>query len=138
MKLVVDTNRIIAALIKDSAARNILLSGKIDFLTIGIVREEIDMHEAEILKKSNLTRQQLDALLSLLFSKVSVVSDALVKTKMSEAKKIMDIVDKGDTPFIAIALAVENDGIWSEDKHFEKQGRVKIWKTEELLEFIAG
>lgn len=135
MKLVVDTNRIIAALIKDSASRKVLLSDDINFLTIGLAREEIDEHAAEILKKSNVTRQQLDVLLSLLFSKISVVSDNLVKTKMNEAKKIMDAVDKSDTPFIALALAVENDGIWSEDKHFEKQRKIKIWKTGELLEF---
>ena len=38
MKLVVDTNRIIAALIRDSTSRKILLSDKIDFLTIEVTK----------------------------------------------------------------------------------------------------
>jgi predicted nucleic acid-binding protein len=42
MRLVVDTNRIIAALIRNSASRKILLCDKFDFLTVGIARPEID------------------------------------------------------------------------------------------------
>ncbi|MBI5968325.1 MAG: hypothetical protein HY882_10780 [Deltaproteobacteria bacterium] len=42
-------------------------------------------------------------------------------------------IDPGDVPFIALGLAVENDGIWSSDKHFKKIKRFKIWKTSELL-----
>jgi predicted nucleic acid-binding protein len=33
-------------------------------------------------------------------------------------------------------LAVPNEGIWTEDKDFEKQKTVKIWKTKELKEYI--
>ncbi|MBI4014875.1 MAG: hypothetical protein HY365_02890, partial [Candidatus Aenigmarchaeota archaeon] len=53
-----------------------------------------------------------------------------------EAKRIMDKIDPDDTPFIALALAVENDGIWSSDKHFERQNKIKIWKTETLLKLL--
>jgi predicted nucleic acid-binding protein len=42
MKLIVDTNRIIAALIKDSASRKIILSDKIQLLTVGITKSEIE------------------------------------------------------------------------------------------------
>ena len=45
---------------------------------------------------------------------------------MNEAKEIMDKIDPSDTPFIALALVVENDGIWSDDRHFEEQNRIKI------------
>jgi predicted nucleic acid-binding protein len=136
MRLVVDTNRIIAALVRDSASREILLSNKFDFLTIGITKSEIKEHEQEILEKTNLTEEQFNTLISLLFSKIFVVSDMTVASKMTVAEKIMDEIDPSDTPFIALALAVENDGIWSDDKHFEKQNRIKVWKTEELLKLI--
>ncbi|MBI2543348.1 MAG: hypothetical protein HYW24_04125 [Candidatus Aenigmarchaeota archaeon] len=45
MKLVVDTNRIIAALVRDSASRKILLSGKFEFLTVGVTKLEIEEHK---------------------------------------------------------------------------------------------
>jgi predicted nucleic acid-binding protein len=44
---------------------------------------------------------------------------------MDDAKEIMDNIDPSDTPFIALALAVENDGIWSDDEHFNKQNRIR-------------
>jgi predicted nucleic acid-binding protein len=107
MKLIVDTNRIIAALIRDSASRKILLSDKFDFLTVGITKSEIEEHKQELLEKANLTEEQFNIVFSLLFSRIFVVSDIVIESKMSEAKEIMDKIDPSDTPFIALALAVE-------------------------------
>ena len=45
MRLIVDTNRVIAALVKDSTSRKILLSDKINFLTIEITKQEIEEHD---------------------------------------------------------------------------------------------
>lgn len=136
MRLIVDSNRIIAALIRGLASRKILLSDEFELITIGLAKEEIEEHRTEILKKAKLTNDQLESLLLLFFSRVSVISDDLVKTKMGEAKRIMDKIDRDDTPFVALALAVENKGIWSEDKHFQKQFKIKVWKTHELLKLI--
>jgi predicted nucleic acid-binding protein len=136
MRLAVDTNRIIAALVKDSASRKILLSDKFDFLTIEITKQEIEEHRQELLDKTRLTDEQLNLALSLLFSRIFVVSDIVVESKMDQAKKIMDALDPDDTPFVALALAVENDGIWSDDKHFKQQNRIRIWETKDLLTLI--
>jgi len=57
---------------------------------------------------------------------------------MSEAQGIMAKVDGDDTKFIALALAVENDGMWSRDGHFSMQKAVKTWKTSGILEFLGG
>ena len=56
---------------------------------------------------------------------------------MPEAKEIMDKIDKDDTKFIALALAVDNDGVWSDDRHFEMQTTIRIWKTSELAKLMA-
>ncbi len=55
---------------------------------------------------------------------------------LDKADKILGDVHKGDIPFLALALSMSNDGIWSEDKHFEKQDIVKVWKTKEIVELI--
>jgi predicted nucleic acid-binding protein len=136
MKLVVDTNRIIAALIKDFTSREIILSDKIQFLTVGITKSEIEEHKQELLEKANLTEEQFNAIFFLLFSRIFVVSDVVIENKMNEAKEIMDKIDPADTPFIALALAVENDGIWSDDEHFRQQNRIRVWKTRELLRLL--
>ncbi|MBI4141956.1 hypothetical protein HY484_03470 [Candidatus Woesearchaeota archaeon] len=44
----------------------------------------------------------------------------------------MDSIDLNDAPFIAAALATQAD-IWSDDLHFQRQKRVRVWKTKDLL-----
>ncbi len=136
MRLVVNTNRIIAALIKDSWNRKILFSDKIEFLTIGIAKSEVEEHKKELLEKAKISEEELNEMFSILFSKIFVVSDIVIQSKMKEAKEIMDMIDPSDTPFIALALSVENDGIWTNDKHFERQKTIPVWKTEKILEII--
>jgi predicted nucleic acid-binding protein len=136
MRLVVDTNRIIAALAKDSTSRKILFSDEIDFLTTEVTNHEILEHKQELLEKTRLTEDQLNIALSLLFSRILIVSDIVVESKMKEAERIMHTIDPDDTPFIALALAVENDGVWSDDRHFQQQTRIRIWKTKDLLTLI--
>jgi len=55
---------------------------------------------------------------------------------MPEALKIMENIDINDAPILACALAIRNQGIWTEDKHFEKQGKVRMWKSIELLDYV--
>ena len=120
MKLVVDTNRIIAGLIRDSTSRRILLSDKFEFLTVGVTKSEIEEHKQEIIDKAKVTGEEFNKIFSLLFSKIFVISDVTIEAKMEEAKQIMDDIDPDDTPFIALALSVENDGVWNDDKHFQQ------------------
>jgi predicted nucleic acid-binding protein len=136
LRLVVNSDRVIAALIRDSKSREIVLSGKFELFTIDFALSEIHEHEEEILRKAHLPKSHFKSLLSILFSKILVASDLAVETKMNDAMKIMDRIDPDDTPFIALALAIENDGIWTEDRHFEKQKVVKIWKTADLLRLM--
>lgn len=137
MNLVVDTNRIIAALARDSASRKIILSEEFSLLTVGVSKEEIKEHKQELLDKAKLTEEHLDTILALLFSRILIVDNIVIERKMNEAKKIMGEIDPDDTPFAALALAVENEGIWSDDKHFEQQNRIRVWKTKELLALIS-
>ncbi len=136
MKIIVDTNRIIAALIKDSASRKILLSGKFEFLTVGVTKSEIEKYKQELMEKVQLTEGEFNRIFSLLYSKIFVVEDIVIESKMEEARLVMDKVDPNDTPFIALALGIETDGIWSHDKHFERQNKIRILKTDKLLNLL--
>lgn len=136
MILIADTNRIIAALIKDSTSREILLSDKFVFLTVGFTKTELKEHMKEILKKANISETALDSLLALIFGNIYVIDDSIIKNNFEDAKKIMDSIDPNDTPYIALVLSVENSGIWSDDKHFQKQNKVRIWKTPELMKLL--
>lgn len=135
MKLLLDTNTIISALIKDGESRKIIFHTKIELATIHFSKEEIKEHALLIQKKAKIDREELDALLDNITEKCLLVRDELIIEKMPEAKKIMWSIDPKDTPFIAAALAIGAD-IWSDDKHFEKQNSVKVWKTKDLLKYL--
>lgn len=136
MIFVVDTNRVIAALIKDSISRKIIYSDKFVLLTPNFTKIELAANKNEILEKANLTETAFDNLLSVILGNMYVVDDSIINYKFEEAKKIMDKIDPDDTPFIALALALDSDGIWSDDKHFQRQDKVKVWKTSDLIKYL--
>ena len=131
--LVVDTNRIIAALVKDSVSRMILTAFPCTFFTVGFSKQEIIKHKEELLEKTLLTEPAFDALLGTLYNRITILSDKALQPHLEEARHIMEAVDPDDVEFIAASLAIRCDGIWSDDKHFQKQSSVKVWTTEALL-----
>ena len=136
MKLVVDTNVLISALVKKSTVRGLLLHPFFEFYVPEHCIEEIERHVVEISEKSGLSVENVYLLLGMLLSSVQVIPVERVVEKYREAKKIIGKIDRNDVPFIALALSFPNDGVWTEDKHFLKQNRVKVWRTRDLLKLL--
>ncbi len=76
MKLVIDTNRIIASLIKDNISRKILLNKQIQFICPDYSLIELLRHKKEIVNKAQTTEQILEILLSLLFEHIEIIPNA--------------------------------------------------------------
>ena len=136
MKFVIDTNIIIAALVKDSFARKIILLGDAEFISPDFSIDEINKYKELILEKSGMTEKEFAILLSTLLERINIIPEFRYESYLEEANKLIGNIGLKDVPFIALALSMENDGIWSEDKHFQKQGTVKIWKTEEIKDMV--
>ncbi len=136
MRLVLDTNILIAALIRNAVTREIITHPELECLMPEFAFQEIKKHQAFILQKSRLSVSAFDLLLDELQSHLTVVPESEIVHR-EEASRIMDHIDPEDTLFVALALSTHNDGIWSEDKHFEKQTRVRVWKTKELIEYFG-
>lgn len=136
MRIIVDSNRIISALIKEGVSRKILISKNIEFFTVGYVVKEISKYKAAIIEKSTMSNEEVDTLFSLVMENINIIPEEDVKSNMKEALNIMKDIDAKDTPFIAAALAMPNDGIWSHDRHFEKQDKVKMWLAKDLIKYI--
>ena len=45
-------------------------------------------------------------------------------------------IDEKDTQFIALALTIENDGIWSNNKHLDKQEQIQVYKTIDIINLL--
>jgi len=136
VKLVVDTSILFAALLKKSTVRELLLNPLFEFYVPEFGIEEIEKHVEEIVDRSGLNVENVYLLLGVLLASVQVVPAERILKKYREAEKIMGKIDRDDVPFVALALSFPNDGIWSEDKHFLKQKKVKVWRTRDLSKLV--
>jgi predicted nucleic acid-binding protein len=133
MRLVVDTSILISSLIKRSVTREILLLPFMKFYIPEYALEELEAHKPKISKLSGLSIDEIDILLNSLLDNISIVPAQTIEPYLKEAGRIIGSIDPGDIPFVALALAVENDGIWSKDKHFKAIKQIKVWKISDLL-----
>jgi predicted nucleic acid-binding protein len=133
MKIVVDSNRIISALIKDGSSRAILCSFEHEFYAPLFLKEEFEKHKDLIAKKSGLEKKEVNELFNMIMKNISVVGNFEIEEKLKDAERIMGHIDIKDVPFVACCLAEKCDGIWSEDKHFDRQKEIKIFKNNDLL-----
>jgi predicted nucleic acid-binding protein len=132
MRLVLDTNVLIAALIKDSITRRILLLPDLAFLLPAFALDEIAIHRSKILRATRLKGDELDLLLTLLLTSVTVVPFERLAPYLSEADALIGAIDPDDVPFVALALAEEHEGIWSNDHAFENLPGIQCWTTTRL------
>ena len=133
MRLVVDANIIISGLLKDSAVRRIIISSGHDLYTPRFCTHEILANMDVICKKDGLSKQENLKVLSTLLGYMHEVDVGFYEKELSKAYNIMKKIDVNDTPYLALALSFDCDGIWTEDKHFEKQDKVKVWKTKDFI-----
>ena len=129
MKIVLDTNVILSALIKDSLTRKIIRSAEFEFFVPSFSLSEISKYKKHVCEKSSLTEKQFDALLKNLFENIEIVPIYFYEEYIKESKKL--IFDIKDIPFLACAIALKAD-IWSDDKDFQKQKKIKIYTTQEF------
>lgn len=118
MKVVIDANRVMSAIIKDSSTRRTILATESTLYAPDFMRVELTKHRPYVLKKSGMPAADYDRLLALLFDKIRWVPDSQVTAHMEKASVLSDPADR---PYLAAALAVDADAIWSEDKGFDEQ-----------------
>jgi predicted nucleic acid-binding protein len=136
MKIVIDTNVLMAGLLKDSAVRFLLTSTNHRFYLPDFSIEEIKKYEIDLLKKSGYSKEELKSLMNFLLKNIKVIPKKRLIKYMSKAEQIMKNIDLNDSSFIACALSIKADCIWSFDKHFQQQKAVKIITIEDLFKLI--
>ena len=135
MILVVDTNVVISALLKEGKSRELLIDSPFVLCAPENVMEEIRKYEEYIIEKSKLTSEEFERLFHLLVENIRIIPREKFIQKMPEAHVLIGHIDKGDVPFLALAMSIPCDGIWTENvKHFKAQNKVKIYTTKELAE----
>jgi predicted nucleic acid-binding protein len=134
MKIVIDANIVIAALIKNSKAREVIISNQFKFFAPDFILEEIEKYRVEIRKKANLDDEGFDIIISLLFETIDILPREEYQEYLQKAKEIMKD-DIKDVTYVACFFALNCAGIWTNDSHF-KDKNIKLFSTKDLLEFL--
>ena len=137
MRLVVDTNIIISALIHEGITRKMLLFPGIKLVTPEITFKEIENHINIIATKSKLSKYDIRQILDILKKNIKTIPESRWWKHYNQAESIIGKKDLKDIHFISVALALTSDGIWSNDKDFESQSVFKVWKIPELAQELG-
>src|SRR4030042_3224830 len=132
MRLVIDANRIFAALIRDSTTRKMLVEKEFNLYVPQFVLEEITKHINELEEKTGLGRSVLKKKIEelIILSEIKVIPPVEIKPFVEEAKKISP--DPDDVEYVPLALKM-NCPIWSDDKELKVIKKIKIFNTKELI-----
>ena len=132
MNYVIDTNIILSALIKDSVTRKIILEFNLNLYYPEISFKEIQKHKKLVLKKSGIKEKEYNLILNNLINNIILVPKNKFENFLNKANSLIGKTDVDDVPFLACALSLDSE-IWSDDKHFQKQKKIKILTTREFV-----
>ena len=133
MKLVVDANVVISALIADSKTRELVVTLEPDLLTPEFVYDEIESYTELIVQKSGMSPERVAQFIDLLFQYIEVVPAQEFYPHIEEAEAAIGDTDPDDVLYVACALA-EDAAVWSDDTDFDEQTRVETYSTSDVTD----
>jgi predicted nucleic acid-binding protein len=94
VKIVLDTNILISALIRDSATRKLIveMDEELAYPEAGI--REIHKYKNFILEKSGLSEKEFTSVFDLLLDYIELVPDDVLENAIEEAKELMLEIDE--------------------------------------------
>lgn len=138
MKLVVDANILIAALIKDAATRELLLDDSLELVAPEHLLAEARhlLNNPRIRKRLKLNDDDLDELVSAILARISFIPEGIFVSSIKQALPL--VAHPEDAPYAALALAF-NVPIWSNDSALKEMSsaRIKVITTTELIRPLA-
>lgn len=129
MLLVVDANVLFSALLRDGLTRRVLFKSPNSFLAPEFIAFEYAKHRDYLAQKYAGSIQDLDKLASVILSRIRLIPNESLTPFILGALSLTQ--DKNDALYLACALK-EDASIWSNDKGFYKQKRVKVFSTLDL------
>ncbi len=132
MKLVVDANVVISALVADSKTRELIVTLEPEMLTPEVVHEEIGNYEDLIIEKSGIDAERVQQFVDLLFQYIETVPASECYSSIEQADAAIGETDPDDVLYVACALAREA-GVWSDDSDFDEQDLVPVFSTDEVV-----
>ena len=136
MNIIIDVNVFLSALIRDSTTRELILTYDQEFYFPEKSLQKIRKYRKYVQKKSGLSDLDFLKLFYTLLKFIKIIPNEELLDHWDEAKRVMEHIDPEDVTFIAAALSQEDAVIWSDDRHFEKQDKVIVLKTKDLIKIL--
>jgi len=133
MKLVVDANVVISALIADGNTRELIVTLEPELLTPAFVHDEIENYEELIVEKSGMDPNRVAQFVDLLFQYIEVVPVDEFHPAIKQADAAIGDTDPDDVLYLACAIA-SDAAIWSDDSDFDQQYLVETYSTSEVID----
>jgi len=133
MKLVIDANVVISALIADSKTRELIVTLEPDLLTPAFVHDEIENYEDLIVEKSGMKPGRVTQFIDLLFQYIEVVPADDFYPAIERADDAIGDTDPDDVLYLACAITTDA-AIWSDDADFDEQSLVEVYSTSDVIE----
>ena len=133
MKLVIDANVVISALIADSKTRELIVTLEPELLTPAFVHDEVENYEDLIMEKSGMEPDRVAQFIDLLFQYLEVVPADDFYPAIDRAKEAINDTDPDDVLYLACAIA-RDAVIWSDDSDFDEQDLVETYSTSDVID----
>jgi predicted nucleic acid-binding protein len=132
--IIIDTNVLLAFLLTNGITRRIIVENPEVFMSPEYCFDELWEHK-DRWNKNLLDSELLEVVNDVKRLFVLAVSPKVYSPYISEGEKLTD--DKADAPIIALALSVDNEGIWTYNtKHFRQEvfgERIRVLSTKDVI-----
>jgi len=130
---VVDANILIAALLRDSTTRRLVVVGGHELHAPQYLFDEIEGHRDELSKRSSRPPDALGEVLRIIRAHVVEHEATEYDDHLEKARGLLERRDPKDAPYVALALALRADGIWTEDRGLVSLEGVTVYRTSDLI-----
>ena len=134
--IIIDTNVLLAFLLTDGITRRIIAENHDVFMSPEHCFEELWEHRFRWNKNKLQDRELIEIVDDVKRLFVMPVFQEVYDPYITDAEKLTD--DKDDAPVIALALSIDNEGIWTHNiKHFRQKKfgeRIRVLSTKDVLE----
>jgi predicted nucleic acid-binding protein len=136
----VDASILFSFFKRDSARRRLIKELPIrgsKLVSPDFAMQELILDKEKIMEFAGIGETEFMFLFSLLGRKVETFPKSEYEEFLPEAKEISPHVDeRKDDPYFALAVSL-NAAIWSDEKAFKEQSKVKVFSTREMVELLG-
>ena len=134
MNVIVDASVLIKALLGSRGVWAILASLNHSFYAPQVILDEIRRHKAIICTYIHAPLEEFDAALNSLGGFVQIVDPDSYAQYLAKAKTSMESRDPSDADYVAAAISIGADFIWTEDKDFSAQKLARVKTTSQFID----